>query len=170
MSTPQSRYLDRQSPFTPHERQLQSDLAIVGRQKVISIDCGVTEETVSRWKRAHWPIPAYQLFRLSLSTGDNRYVRELAGRAGVDLRIVPRSYVEQPQSLFFLIANHAAIYSELVKIIARISSGEGTREDEERGDKLVDMLRDATEQININLKNSKNAMIEQARKRRQGQD
>lgn len=139
------------SGFTDTERTLQSRLAVTGVGKVIAIDLGVREETVSRWRHGDWPIPAYQAFAVSASQQDFRFLQALATRANTHLRLIPRTYIEQPQALFFLLANHMAVYAELLAIVDKAKKGPLTAEDREKARHLLDQFRDFTEQIAVQI-------------------
>jgi hypothetical protein len=68
------------SHFSDTERTLQSRLAVVGVGKIIALDVGVREETISRWKNGDWPIPAFQAFAVSASQRNWQYLQTLAER------------------------------------------------------------------------------------------
>jgi transcriptional regulator with XRE-family HTH domain len=135
--------------FSDVERTTQARLLIAAPHKEIAAVVGVQRETVTRWANGDWPIPAYRLFAVSQYQANWRYAQLLAERAGAIL--FPRTYIERPQPMFFLIANHAAVYARLLEISDKLKKGTLTKEERDEGRILIDQFRDFTEQIAVQI-------------------
>lgn len=81
----------------------------------------VTRQTVWGWINGKWKIPLDGAQKLVGYAQDGQLGKAFA--AGTGLRIVPAVYVEQPNDIFFLIANHAHAYARLLQISMSLKNG-----------------------------------------------
>lgn len=145
------------SRFTDIERTLQSRYAIVGPNKVIAITLGVAQETVSRWKNADWPIPAFQAFAASHCQGNWVYLQTLAERWRAILSPQQRSVAHWSASqLFFqVLLSHGPFLALAEKVKeGRTLEDEEQRQMEEEGRQIIEAI---------------GGLIEQARQKRREQ-
>lgn len=137
------------SRFSDVERTLQSRLAITAPGKVIAIDLGVREETVSRWRRADWPIPAFQAFAVSHIQKDWRFLRALAERWHAVLFPEEKSIAHW--SGLQLFSQVVLSFSPFLEIAEKVRDG-GTPDDEEQqkledeGEKIIRAIKGLIEQ------------------------
>lgn len=109
----------------------------------------VTRQTIWAWLNEKWPPSLYGAQKLVAYTQDVTLGRAFA--TGTGLRYVPAVYIEQPEPLFFLIANHAAAYGELIKLSMEIKTRPLVAAEKQRGLSIIQQFHAFGEQIAVQL-------------------
>ncbi len=139
-------------------RSAQSRLFIRGCPKRIAADARLALDSIYRYGRADYAVPAHQLFLISAVQADFSYAQFLAEKVGTLLSLPPPLFIHRPTIL--LLADLALSFGEFFQLAEKIQKEEPLSHDEMR------RLEKGGEKV----KASVDALIQRARKQRKEQE